>query len=58
MEVQKETYILFTTLTTVMPVSWQRETFFKKQDSVPSPFLTKFWFDMFILPSRSELHFI
>lgn len=54
---ERNIYIVYI-LTTVMPVSWQRETSFKKQDSVPSPFLPKFWSDMFILPSRSELHFI
>lgn len=31
--------------------------FFKEQDNVPNPFLTKLWFDMFKLISGSELHF-
>lgn len=54
---QKETYILFTTFINFMPLSWQREIFLKEQSNVPSHFLTKFWFDMFILPSGSELYF-
>lgn len=43
MKVQKETYTLFTSFTSIVLVSQQRETFFKKQDNVLSPFLIKWW---------------
>lgn len=57
MEVQKENiYVVYNPCKCYACILAMR-IFFKEQDNVPSPFLTKFWFDMIMLPSGSELYF-